>query len=520
MLQAHKSFVMSLSIALLAWFITGVTKCITYNEQATLFTTVLMAGLWITEAIHTNVTALVPLVLLPLFGVCGGKDLAKVYYNNTTFILLGSYLLSIALQEVNGAKRVSLMFLSRLPGNPMIVLVGFMCLTAFLSMFMSNTAAAALVVPAVMVIYEEVKKTQPDVESQSDPKESTERGGGIDEDQLNTYFSRLMLGVAYAASCGGMATLTGTPANLVFADFIHDHLPDREVSYGGWMLLGLPVCVGVLFVLILLFKCLGLGLPSDYRLPVEALKGELKALGKVTFSEIVVYICLLVTILAWVFRHPGFMAGWTDVFPQPSFITDGTIAMLAPMLFFLIPKTQDEGTEISEYRSQEMILEWGKCVSKIPFGLFLLYGSGNALSKAFEDSGLSVSIGDTVGQIADWPIIIIAFFICVIAGGLSQITSNTATITILLPVFFSMAQTLGVDPYVTTVPATLAVSLPFMLPISTPPNLIAYQTNFLKQPDFVKIGGLGVLIGIFVVLVFTFGFGLKALGVEEIAPGN
>ncbi|CAK8998699.1 unnamed protein product [Durusdinium trenchii] len=367
------------------------------QRHATLTVTVLMACLWVVGKPHCAVVAMFPVILLPMMGV-GGKKYAldNQYFNHVNFILLGSFLLAFAIEEVGLHHRLALKLLSMVPGDPKLVLLAMMCISALLSAFMSNTATASLMCPLATSLYEEIKGVPPEEDSEEDVESTSEGSGGVvnvaklgEEEHLKQLFKKIMLGVAYSCSIGGISTKTGTGTNLAFMG-IYSNLTGQTISYGRWILVGLPISVLMILAAWMELTLVGGLGRKGYRFPTETLKARYEKLGKTTMPEIVVEVLCVLTVLGWFFRAPAWGPGLSDLFPDPKAFTDATVVLLCTLPLFFIPRTKvtDCGDAFDA-----PILQWSKIQSKMPMGLFLLIGAGFAISRAFDVSGLSVEIG-------------------------------------------------------------------------------------------------------------------------------
>mmetsp|Transcript_141416 Transcript_141416/g.368284 ORF Transcript_141416/g.368284 Transcript_141416/m.368284 type:complete len:547 (+) Transcript_141416:59-1699(+) len=492
------------------------------DKHATAAVTFLMASLWIAGTPHSAVVSVLPIVILPLLGV-GGKpiDLANQYFNATNFVLFGSFLLATAIQEVGLHRRVALRLLSSISGDPKVVLLAFMMITAALSAFMSNTATAALMCPMAVSLFDELRYDgeSPD-QQQCDVEQSTEgsecrsvQDTSCNTDNLRKFFKRLLVGLPYACSIGGISTLTGTGTNLVFAQ-LYSELTGHTISYSSYLVVGSPICL-VQLVLCWAWLCFangGLGLPRGYRIPTASLKQRYLELGRVSSSEVVVGGLCLLTVVGWIFRAPGWCSGFASWFPNPAAIDDAVVVMTASLTLFFIPMRQAS----TNGQANCTILEWSKVEHKLPLGLFLLIGAGAVLSCAFQETGLSSSIGQAlISGLGGMSLFPVALICSICAAALSQVTSDVAVANILLPIVHGLAQSLKVDPMALMLPTALSCSLPYMLIISTPANAIAFQTGFITQADLIKNGFPMVLQGLAILLAVCFSFGFQVLRTED-----
>lgn len=513
----------SLSVTLTVYILVRVfgTFCSTSDEaqiclekHATLTCTVLMACLWVVGKPHSAVVALLPVILLPLMGVGGHRyGLEHQYFNKVNFILLGSFLLAFAIEEVGLHHRLALKLLSIVPGDPKMVLLAMMTISAFLSAFMSNTATASLMCPLATSLYEEMKE----VGAQEPPCTESEESTSDDSNEmqmtrtkepetdtrLDHLFKKIVLGVAYACTIGGVSTKTGTGTNLAFAS-IYGNLTGQTISFGRWILFAFPMSLTLLVVAWMLLISFGGGLGRGLHFPTHSLRQRYEKLGSITRQEMMVAALCVLTILGWFFRAPAWGHGYAELFPDPDDITDATVVMALTLPLFFLPGKEGP------------ILQWHKIQGKMPMGLFLLIGAGSAISAAFDKSGLSEEIGEEMKTAADHlPMVLFQLACMTMAALMSQATSDVAVANILLPITYGVALSLEVDPLLLMLPVGLACSLPFMLVVSTPPNAIAFQTGFITQRDLLCFGAPLTLCGLFVMFGFCFPIAFRVLGLDR-----
>lgn len=457
----------------------------------TLAIAILMAIWWITEAVPLAVTALLPVALFPLFGVADGKSISAMYFNYLIFLFLGGFLMALAMERWDLHRRIAikvLMFFGISPGR---ILMGFMVATAFLSMWMSNTATTMLMIPIALSIVYKLEEI-------------------VGKKELGSYSVGLLLGIAYSASIGGIATLVGTPPNLSFARIANILFPAMpEISFANWLIFAIWI-TGLLFVTawVLLFLM--------YR-PKTAWKGvnraefrkEYQLLGKAKPEEKIIFVLFVAMALLWVFRsgfHIGFVniPGWSDLFENPGYINDGTVAIAIAALLFIIPSKTSKG---------ERLMNW-ETANRLPWHIVLLFGGGFALAQGFVDSGLSLWFGKELSGLAGTHPMILTSVIVTMMSFLTELTSNIASTEMILPILAGMAVSIQVNPLLLMIPATLAASLAFMLPVATPPNAIVFGTGKLQIIDMVKTGFLLNLAGIIVTTLVTYFWGTLVFGID------
>lgn len=465
---------------------------------------VLMAGWWITEAIPIPATAMLPVVLLPLLGIAPGKQVAGHYFNHVIFLFLGGFIFALAMQRWQLHRRIALSVLTALGGRTERTLLGFMVATWFLSMWISNTAATMMMVPIAMSIAAELKRR-------------------TDSRFHGRYQTGLLLGIAYAASIGGIATLIGTPPNLSFARILTITFADApEIAFTNWLAFALPLSVVMLVaawgqLMWLFVRRTG----SDRHHPGieidgDLLRAERAKLGRTSFEEGVVLTLFVLLIALWMFRKPlsvGAMTipGWSHFFPDPSFIDDGTVAVTIALLLFLIPAR-------SAAHSGSRLMDWETAV-QLPWGIVLLFGGGFALASGFNTSGLSEWLGTRLSLLGDAPPVVLVASVCAFLTFLTELTSNTATTEMVLPVLASLAVAIHVHPLLLMIPATLSASCAFMLPVATPPNAIVFGTGAIRMNDMVRAGLLLNLIGVVLITLSIFLVGSTVLGIQpDVVP--
>jgi solute carrier family 13 (sodium-dependent dicarboxylate transporter), member 2/3/5 len=456
-----------------------------YNAKLVAATASLMSIWWITEAVPLAVTSLIPLVLFPLTGAVSGKTTSEAYMNSTIFLFMGGFIIAIAMEKWNLHKRVALTVINIFGKNPAQIVLGFMIATGFISMWISNTATALMIFPIGLAVLTKLENEF--------GKERTKKFG-----------IALMLSIAYAASIGGMGTLVGTPPNLVFARVYKIAFPDKQmILFADWMKFAVPITIIMLVLTWIILVKIVFRTEKDLVISKEIIKSEKEKLGKTTFEEKVVLLVFLATSLLWIFRSEldlGFIKipGWSLLFPKADFIDDGTIAITMAIVLFLIPSK-------NKSNDTDFILNFS-AISKIPWDIILLFGGGFALAEGFVTSGLSKFIGQQFASFGGMPLLLIIALICFSVTALSELTSNTATAQIVLPILASLAVELKIEPMLLMVPATLAASFGFMLPVGTPPNAIVFSSQRLKVRDMVKTGIIVDLLSVLIITLFAYLF--------------
>ena len=461
------------------------------NVTYTFAIALLMALWWIFEPVPLAVTALLPVALFPLFGIVDGKTISSLYFNYIIFLFIGGFLMAFAMERWNLHRRIALRILILFGVSPGKILLGFMLATAFLSMWMSNTATAMMMVPIALSIIMKLEES-------------------LGKKKMGRYGLGLLFGIAYSSSIGGIATLVGTPPNALFASvagiIFHD-MP--EISFADWFIFALPVTVFIFIIAWLLLYIMYKPKKSWKKLSIDDFKKEYTALGKMKQEERIVLILFTILAFLWIFRS-GFtiqsveIPGWSKLFKSPSYINDGTVAIFIATWLFLIPSKSEKG---------ERIMNWENA-KKIPWGIILLFGGGFALAEAFTKSGLSVWFGQQLAGLANVQPIVLTLAVVTMMSFLTELTSNVASTEMILPILAGLATTIKINPLLLMIPATIAASLAFMLPVATPPNAIIFGTNRLKVKDMVKTGFLLNMSGIIIATLIMYFWGVVVFGID------
>jgi len=419
----------------------------------------LMSVWWMTEAIPIPATALLPLGLFPILGVLTPSGASTPYANEQIFLFMGGFLMAVTMEKWGLHKRIALRIMAFVGTAPNRLVLGFMLATAFLSMWISNTATAAMMLPIAIAVGEMFRP-----QDQEGPYEF-----GI----------ALMLGMAYAASIGGVATLIGTPPNAILAAAASEIL-DIEIGFFQWMGVGLPL---VMVMLPLTWILLTRFLYPPGRLSGDAdriIAAETAALGAASKGEKITGAVFVLTALAWVLRSEKTIEGVTIPGLQtwaPN-IGDATIAMTAAAVLFIIPVN---------WRQGEFTLDW-PTARRIPWGVLVLFGGGLSLARAMDESGLAAWIGGAVAALGAVPTVLIVAFVATLVVFLTEVTSNTATATMAMPIMAGAATGLGMNPLEVMGAAALAASMAFMLPVATPPNAIVFGSGYITIPQMSRAG--------------------------------
>ena len=431
----------------------------------------LMAIWWATEAIPVPVTALLPLALFPLFQITSFKSAALPYANPNIYLFLGGFMLAIAIERSGLHKRMALKMILAAGSSGMKLIGGFMLVAALISMFVMNTSTTLMLLPIGLAVCSVVATTIP----------------GLNDQDKKFFDTALMLGIAYAATIGGMSTLVGTAPNIVFSAFMLETY-GVEISMIDWMTLGVPLAAVMLISAWIIL--------TKYVFPIsfitsndtkEHLHRMLDDLGPLSKDELKISVIFALTALAWIFRKG------LDNFELLSGLTDAGIAIISAILLFMIPSSNNK----------DDLLNWDSS-NKLPWGLLILFGGGLSIAAQINSTGLGVWIGEGLSILGTVPPMILIFFVAALIIFLTEITSNVATTSTFLPVFGAVAIGLGILPVSLTVPVCLAASCAFMLPVATPPNAIVYGSGKFTIATMMKAGFVLNIIGIFVVTLFAY----------------
>ncbi len=463
----------------------------------------LMASWWISEAIPIPVTALLPLILFPFLSIMAAKDVAPRYADQNIFLFMGGFFIAMAMQRWQLHKRIALHIIKMLGTSPRRIILGFMIATAFLSMWISNTATTMMMFPIglAVILHAEamIKKENLSI--------NTAKG------KFN-FGTALMLAIAYSASIGGIATLVGTPPNIVFVGIAKSLFPKApEIGFLDWFKIGLPLVI--IFLPIVWVYLTRMILPLGMkRIPGEknVIEQDLKSLGPMKTGEKLTLTVFIVVACAWIFRKnidAGLFVvpGWSNMLGISDNVHDSTVAMIGALLLFLLPVDLKKG---------EFVLNW-KWAVRIPWGIILLFGGGFAIAAGFQSSGLAQWIGERFAFLSGIPCIFMIMCICLLLTFLTEITSNTATTTMMMPVLGSMAVAVSIHPYLLMIPATISASCAFMLPVATPPNAIIFGSGYLRIPDMAKAGFFLNLIGVLIVTLVVYFLAIPVFKMETLS---
>ena len=412
--------------------------------------TILMGIWWITEAIPISATALLPIVLFPVLGVFSIGDATGPYANPLIFLFMGGFVIALAMEKWNLHKRIAITIVNFVGIKPSSIIIGFIIASAFLSMWVSNTATAIMMLPIAMSILELLDKN--------------------DKSAKINFEIVLVLTIAYACNIGGMGTLIGTPPNALLAGFVLENY-NIEISFLDWMMVGVPIMlVSLPLMYVILTKFVYPIRIKELPGGKELIQSQMERLGNISNQEKKVAVVFVSAALLWMFRPL-----LSSVVPG---LSDAGIAIGAAVAFFMIPANSEEN---------RFLLKWSD-TKRLPWGMLILFGGGLSMASAISSTGLATWIGSGIGSLNTWPIILIILIVIALIVFLTEMTSNTASTAAFLPILASVAIGLGENPFLLAIPTVLGASCAFMLPVATPPNAIVYGSGKISIPEMSKAG--------------------------------
>uniref|UniRef100_A0A8C6YZA8 Solute carrier family 13 member 1 n=1 Tax=Nothoprocta perdicaria TaxID=30464 RepID=A0A8C6YZA8_NOTPE len=492
------------------------------------YTLFVVAIFWLTEALPLGVSALIPAFMFPLFGIMSSKQVASAYFKDFHLLLIGVICLAASIEKWKLHKRVALRMVMLVGVNPAWLTLGFMVSCSFLSMWLSNTSAAAMVMPIVEAVAQQIITAESEVDAleMSYSNGSTNPGLELDgrhiewkeknlppaetgrksrEDKYNGIFKAMCLCIAYSATIGGWTTLTGTSTNLIFAEQFNTRYPDCQcINFGSWFVLSIPITVIILLLswiwlqwLFLgfdfksMFKC-GKEKSAREKASARVIQEEYNKLGPIRYTFHITFLCFLFLCYSCqlLSRYKGFA-------------TDSTTALVIGLLFFIIPTKPLSRTSNGENTGfgYTPLITWKEFQSCMPWEIAFLVGGGFALAEGCEVSNLSAWVGSKLTPLGSLPLWLIILISCIIVTSVTEVASNAATITIFLPILSPLAEAIHVNPLFILIPATLCTSFAFLLPVSNPSNAIVFSYGHLSVMDMVK-AGLGInIISVAVVML-------------------
>jgi sodium-dependent dicarboxylate transporter 2/3/5 len=399
---------------------------------------------WVTEAIPIAITSLLPIILFPLTGALSMKETVLAYSHPIIYLFIGGFVLALAIEKCMLHKRIAINIIYQIGDSKNKIILGIMLACAFLSMWISNTATTVMMLPIGMAIVKQVKCEQKD------------------------FSVALMLSIAFSASIGGIATLIGTPPNLILAANIQEQF-QVEIGFIEWMKIGLPFALIMLIICWLYLTKIAFHFGDKKRSSNLSIKDELNALGRLSYDENRVALVFIFTSLAWITR--SYLQNFLP------YLNDSIIALTALFMLFLLPSKS----------KTNKLMSW-KEAEKLPWGVLLLFGGGIAIANGFSDSGLAVWLGGHFNLLKDIEILIVLVAIIASVNFLTEITSNLATTSVVLPILIPLSLVINVHPYILMIGATIAASCAFMLPAATPPNAIVFGSGLVTIKDMMRVG--------------------------------
>ncbi|WP_436938585.1 SLC13 family permease [Staphylococcus xylosus] len=450
---------------LIFYFIPGITG-LDDSPRAVLAITLFVATWWITEAIPIPATSLLPLILLPLTGGTDEVIASSAYADPIVFMYMGGFIIALAIEKWNLHKRIAMTIISMMGTSSNRIILGTMIATAFISMWISNAATALMMLPIALALIKEIKDAQ-----------------FLKPESASKFSKALLLTVAYSASIGGLATLIGSVPNAVFAAIASSSL-DRKVSFAQWMIFAVPLTVILLAILYFLLTKWLFRIEDADHISSDFAKKALHDLGPMSKEEKLTGIVFLFVSLLWIFG---------GLPPGSLHITDTSIAMFGAVLLFLIPAKSKKGG----------LLIWDD-MTKLPWGILLLFGGGLSLAAAFEDSGLTKWFGSMMGIVKPLPLILIVLVLTTAILFLTEVMSNTAVSNMLMPISIGFAAAISQDPFIIMGIVAVSSTCAFMLPISTPPNAAVFSSDEIEMKDMVKAGFILNIFAIIVISLFAY----------------
>jgi sodium-dependent dicarboxylate transporter 2/3/5 len=453
--------------------------------------TVWMAAWWITEVVPLAVTSMIPVFAFPALGLMSTGAVAGVYMNDVLFLFVGGFIMSFAMERWNLHHRIALRIILAVGTDGSRILLGLMLCSFIISMWISNTATTMMLIPTTLAVLHKIETLQlPNRENIS---------------------KALLLGIAHASTIGGVATIVGTPTNMIFASYFQQHYPAQTpVSFVQWFLFGLPVALLMLAVGFLVLRWFFLQKSNTEKLHVDStlFHKELHAMGKASYEEKMVMLLFGVLVLLWFTRADLVIGsitlkGWSNLFSHPKYIQDGAVAVAVSLLLFILPSKQNDTT----------LITWEQ-VKKLPYSVILLFGGGFALAKGFEDSGLTVWLATLLKFLDAYSPLVIVMCVCIFITFVSEFASNMATIQLSLPVLSAIALSTGINPLLLMIPGTFAASYAFMMPVGTAPNTIIFGSEKLKTTDMMRPGIVLNICGVVLLTLMTFIWGKFIFGLN------
>jgi sodium-dependent dicarboxylate transporter 2/3/5 len=442
----------------------------------------LMSIWWIFESVPIATTALLPLILIPLLGIAPVKTIASTYMSSTLFLFIGGFIIAIAMENWNLHRRIAINTLLLFGGKPNSIILGFMVTTAFLSMWISNTATVLMMLPIALSIINKLEEQ-------------------FDYHKVKNFSISLLISIAYSASIGGLATLVGTPSNLIFVRILQVSFPNSpDISFAKWFIFGLPLSIIMLIATWFTLTKIIFKIDKDVKIDNSLIIEEKNKMLKISYEEIVISFTFIITALLWIFRdniNIGILniPGWSNILEKKDFIDDGVIAIFMAILLFIIP-TKDKRKSIVS----------SDVFERMPWGIIILFGGGFALAEGFTISGLSTFLGNKIAEFGNLDTFLLVVIVTTFLIFLTELTSNMATTQAILPILASISIAMKINPLLLMIPATIAASCAFMLPVATAPNAIVFGSERLRIAHMAKSGFIINIICILIISIFCYFF--------------
>lgn len=484
--------------------------------RATMALAAWMAVWWMTEAVELYATALIPLVALPMTGASAVREAAAPYAHELIFLFMGGFLIALAMQRWGLHKRLALKALREAGDHPAGIVACFMGVTAFFSMWVSNTATAVMMLPIALSIIGLVEQVEPgsmgvgagngdrgNDEAEGGGTVKSDAGNGDTGSKTRPHFALcLLLGIAYAASIGGIGTIIGTPPNVFLASFIQSSLGE-EISFVRWMGVGLPlVAVFLPLTWLMLTRVLypvrGMRIEGSREVTEKAYR----ELGAMSRGEKVVLVVFLLAALSWITRPLLVHVQVGDLHPLAG-LSDPVIAMLAALALFVVPV---------DVKQRVFVMNWETAV-KLPWGILLLFGGGLSLAAAIRANGVGEYIGHQLAFLSGIPTLLLVMAVIALVIFLTELTSNTATTATFIPILAALSPVFDLHPYMLIVPAAIAASCAFMLPVATPPNAIIFGSGHVTIQQMIRAGFWLNLLGVVLITLLVYTVMMRMLGV-------
>ncbi|GMN36531.1 hypothetical protein TIFTF001_006071 [Ficus carica] len=453
-----------------------------------------MFAWWLTEAVPMPITSMTPLFLFPLFGIASADEVAQSYMDDVIALVLGSFILALAVEHYNIHRRlalnITLLFCGD-PGNPPLLLLGICATTAFVSMWMHNVAAAMLMMPVATGILQRFPV------------------GTGQSDVVSKFCRAVVLGVTYSAAIGGMSTLTGTGVNLILAGMWKSYFPEADpISFSKWFFFGFPLALSIFFpmwaIICLLYCRRGSGHALSAYLDKSHLRRELQMLGPLSFAEKMVIAVFSMLVVLWMTRSiTDDVPGWGALFGGRA--GDGTASVLMATLLFIIPSKKQKG---------EKLMDWNKC-KKLPWNIVLLLGAGFAIADGVRTTGLADILAKALDFLEGAPYWAIAPAVCLVSSTITEFTSNNSTTTLVIPVLIQLARTMHVHPLLLVIPGSVGAQFSFLLPTGTPSNIVGFSTGHIGIKDMLKVGFPLKIVGIAALSILMPTLGAYVFGTNE-----